>query len=146
LLLKNRKINDAVNAYLELMKVETQKKEFDFIKLNELVNLINIIPMSSIQDSQLNEIKTFSFLFGIYQAFWKGYNSIIPKMISSIRNCLSSTKLQWISPLIISIEKLHPEKNPDSSLIFSRIIFSHLLQKGSGLIPASFCNLIQSNF
>lgn len=89
-------IAEGLKKAMEFFRIELVKPAFDWAACKSLIKLIEQIPLEGTYKDLLIEINIVSLYLGAYEAAWKGYDAIIPEMISILEKLINTGHVNWI--------------------------------------------------
>lgn len=101
LLLCGRQTEAAMLA-VQLLRAILAQGPYDYSEAQNIVQLISniYVPPTSQSDPIWNEAIALCFYFAVYQAMWRGYDSIIERLVASTEAIITKCNFEYLKPKI----------------------------------------------
>jgi WD40 repeat protein len=96
LILAGKSLEAAVFAAQNLKALICDKDAFDFCEAFRFLESVHYIRFTNCKE--MRTVVALSYYLGVYQALWRGYDSIIEKLVESCERIIIQDGIEWLKP------------------------------------------------
>lgn len=95
------KIPEALQAGVQILRSMLSNSAYDYSEAKEVASILaNVHIPKTAKDTYFVEVMAIVNYFAIYEAMWKGYDSIIEKLVVVTEEIINQENIDWLKPRI----------------------------------------------
>lgn len=133
------KIKNAISIGFSFLEENLQNKIWDFSSVKDVLNVFQLIDTESFSQKNLYYLNSLDFYVAAFDAMWKGFGKIIPRLIEIGEFLALKIKAEhpWISNLYKNLKSIANKFNSEQ--------YCTIVPTGCSLLGSNFLTLNDSN-